>query len=83
MIFLAEAVLFLRLLWCVWVVLGWTLPRCRPALRTLHITSLSMPSLSIWFLGHRPPSPWLKLGLKLVQASNLHADLFWCGFWTR
>ena len=37
---LAETVLFLHLLWCAWVVLGWTVTRCRPLLRTLHIASL-------------------------------------------
>jgi len=35
-----EAALFLHLLWCVWVLLGWTVTRCRPLLRTLHIASL-------------------------------------------
>ena len=35
-----EAVLSLHLLWCVWVLLGWTLNRGRPLLRTLHIASL-------------------------------------------
>jgi uncharacterized protein DUF2784 len=35
-----EAVLFLHLLWCIWVLLGWAVTRCRPLLRTLHITSL-------------------------------------------
>jgi hypothetical protein len=35
-----EAVLFLHLLWCAWVLLGWTVTRCRRALRTLHIASL-------------------------------------------
>lgn len=35
-----EAVLFLHLLWCVWVVLGWIVTRRRPLLRTLHIVSL-------------------------------------------
>jgi Protein of Unknown function (DUF2784) len=35
-----EAVLFLHLLWCVWVLLGWTLTRCRRLLRTLHIATL-------------------------------------------
>jgi hypothetical protein len=39
-IVLAEAVLFLHLLWRVWVLLGWTVTRCRPVLRTLHIASL-------------------------------------------
>lgn len=37
---LAEVVLFGHLLWCVWVLLGWTLTRGRPVLRTLHIASL-------------------------------------------
>jgi hypothetical protein len=37
---LAEAVLFLHLLWCAWVLLGWTVTRRRPLLRTLHIASL-------------------------------------------
>jgi Protein of Unknown function (DUF2784) len=36
---LVEAVLFLHLLWCVWVLLGWTVTR-RRLLRTLHIASL-------------------------------------------
>jgi Protein of Unknown function (DUF2784) len=35
-----EAVLFLHLLWCGWVLLGWTVTRRRPLLRTLHIASL-------------------------------------------
>ena len=35
-----EAVLFLHLLWCVCVVLGWTVTRRRRVLRTLHIASL-------------------------------------------
>jgi hypothetical protein len=35
-----EAVLFLHLLWCGWVLLGWTVTRCRPLLRTFHIASL-------------------------------------------
>jgi uncharacterized protein DUF2784 len=35
-----EAVLFLHLLWCAWVLLGWVVTRCRPFLRTLHIASL-------------------------------------------
>jgi len=34
------AALFLHLLWCGWVLLGWTVTRCRPLLRTLHIASL-------------------------------------------
>jgi hypothetical protein len=35
-----EAVLFLHLLWCGWVLLGWVVTRSRPLLRTLHIASL-------------------------------------------
>jgi Protein of Unknown function (DUF2784) len=37
---LAEAVLLLHMLWCDWVLLGWTVTRRRPRLRTLHIASL-------------------------------------------
>ena len=37
---LAEVVLFLHLPWCGWVLLGWTVTRRRPLLRTLHIASL-------------------------------------------
>jgi len=33
-------VLFVHLLWCVWVMFGWAVTRCRPILRTLHIASL-------------------------------------------
>jgi len=33
-------VLILHLLWCAWVLLGWTLTRRRRFLRTLHIASL-------------------------------------------
>ena len=52
---LAEAVLFLHLLWCGWVLLGWTLTRGRPFLRTLHIASLIYAiviELVLW-----PPCP--------------------------
>jgi hypothetical protein len=35
-----EAVLFLHLLWCCWVLFGWTVTRYHPVLRTLHIASL-------------------------------------------
>jgi len=35
-----EAVLFLHVLWCVWVLFGWTVTHRRPVLRTLHIVSL-------------------------------------------
>jgi hypothetical protein len=37
---LAETVLFLHLLWCGWVLLGWTVTHRRRLLRTLHIASL-------------------------------------------
>jgi hypothetical protein len=37
---LAEGVLLVHLLWCAWVLLGWTITRARPVLRTLHIASL-------------------------------------------
>ncbi|HYL62013.1 MAG TPA: DUF2784 family protein [Candidatus Methylomirabilis sp.] len=40
-VLLAEGVLFLHLLWCGWVLLGWTVTRCRPVLRALHIASLA------------------------------------------
>jgi hypothetical protein len=35
-----EAVLFLHLLWCAWVLLGWTVTRGRRVLRILHIASV-------------------------------------------
>jgi len=37
----AEVVLLLHVLWCVWVLLGWTVTRGRRVLRMLHITSLA------------------------------------------
>jgi Protein of Unknown function (DUF2784) len=37
---LVEALLFLHLLWCGWVLMGWMATFGRPLLRTLHITSL-------------------------------------------
>jgi Protein of Unknown function (DUF2784) len=37
---LAEVVLVLHLIWCGWVLLGWTVTRHRPVLRTLHIISV-------------------------------------------
>jgi hypothetical protein len=37
----AEAVLLLHMIWCVWVLLGWTVTRGRRILRMLHITSLA------------------------------------------
>lgn len=32
--------MFLHLLWCVWILLGWIVTRGRPLLRALHIVSL-------------------------------------------
>ena len=37
---LVEVILFLHLLWCGWVLLGWTVTRGRRLLRTLHIASI-------------------------------------------
>jgi len=37
---LVEAVLLVHLLWCAWVMLGWTVTRGRSVLRMLHIASL-------------------------------------------
>jgi hypothetical protein len=37
----AEAVLLLHVIWCAWVLLGWTLTRGRRVLRMLHIASLA------------------------------------------
>lgn len=33
--------MFLHVLWCVWVMLGWLLTRRRPFLRAFHIASLA------------------------------------------
>ena len=37
----AETVLLLHVLWCAWVLLGWTITRGRRVLRILHIASLA------------------------------------------
>lgn len=37
---LAEGTLFLHVLWCAWVLLGWTVTRGRPVLRALHVVSV-------------------------------------------
>lgn len=37
---LAEAVLCVHLLWCAWVLLGWTVTRGRRTLRSIHVASL-------------------------------------------
>lgn len=39
-LFLAECVLFLHVLWCVWIVLSWTVTLRGPILRVLHILSI-------------------------------------------
>jgi len=52
---LAEAVLLLHLLWCVWVMLGWVATRRRRALRWLHLVSVGYAvfiELTPW-----PPCP--------------------------
>lgn len=52
---LAEAVLSLHLLWCAWVLLGWTVTRRRPAVRWAHLISLGYAifiELTSW-----PPCP--------------------------
>jgi hypothetical protein len=58
---LAEAVLFLHLLWCGWVSLGWTVTRRRPLLRTLHIASL-IYAIVVELV------PWLPCPLTVAEA---------------
>ena len=71
-IILIEAVLFLHLLWCGWVLFGWIVTRCRHLLRTLHIASLIYAiviELVPW-----PPCPltmaetWLEVGAGVEPA---------------
>jgi len=71
---LAEAVLFLHLLWCAWILLGWTVTRGRAALRWLHIGSLAYAifiELTPW-----PPCPltvaenWLEARAGVQPASG-------------
>jgi len=57
---LAEVVLFVHLLWCCWVLFGWTVTRCRPLLRTLHIASL-IYAIVIELV------PWLPCPLTLAE----------------
>jgi len=57
---LVEVVLFLHLLWCVWVLLGWAVTRCRPLLRTLHIASLLYAIIV-------ESVPWLPCPLTLAE----------------
>jgi hypothetical protein len=51
----AEAVLLLHVIWCAWVLLGWTLTRGRRVLRMLHITSLAYAIIIV--LLPWPPCP--------------------------
>jgi len=55
-----EAVLLVHLFWCGWVLLGWTVTRCRPVLRTLHIASL-IYAIAIELV------PWLPCPLTLAE----------------
>jgi Protein of Unknown function (DUF2784) len=57
-----EAILLLHLLWCAWVLLGWTVTRRRRLLRTLHIASLlyAMVVESV---------PWLPCPLTVAETS--------------
>ena len=57
----AEAVLLVHMLWCLWVMLGWTMTRGRRLLRTLHIISL-VYALIIELL------PWVPCPLTLAEA---------------
>jgi hypothetical protein len=58
---LAEAVLFLHLLWCGWVSLGWTVTHRRRLLRTLHIASL-IYAIVVDLV------PWLSCPLTVTEA---------------
>ncbi|HTU33333.1 MAG TPA: DUF2784 domain-containing protein [Candidatus Acidoferrum sp.] len=71
---LADAVLLIHLLWCAWIVFGWTLTRGRRVLTWLHIGSLVYAifiELTPW-----PPCPltvaenWLEMRAGLVPASG-------------
>jgi len=57
---LTEAVLFVHLLWCVWVLFGWTVTRHRPILRTLHIATLIYATVV-------ESVPWLPCPLTLAE----------------
>ncbi len=57
---LAEAVLFVHLLWCSWVALGWTATRGRRVLRTLHIASIIYTILV-------ESVPWLPCPLTMAE----------------
>ena len=59
-LFLVEAVLFLHLLWCCWVLFGWTVTRYRPVVRTLHIASL-VYAIAVQTV------PWLPCPLNLAE----------------
>jgi len=55
-----EAVLFVHLSWCVWVLLGWTVTHGHPALRALHIASLIYAIVV-------ESIPWLPCPLSLAE----------------
>src|SRR5438477_5763309 len=57
----AEAVLLVHILWCVWIMLGWTITRGRRLLRMLHILSL-VYAVIIELL------PWVPCPLTLAEA---------------
>ena len=64
-----EVVLFLHLLWCGWVLLGWVVTRGRPLLRTLHIASLLYAiviELVPW-----PPCPLTRLEMWLEARAGI------------
>ena len=58
---LAETALFLHVLWCAWVLLGWTVTHGRSFLRTLHIASL-IYAIAIELV------PWLSCPLTVAEA---------------
>jgi hypothetical protein len=47
-------------LWCIWILLGWTVTRWRPVLRTLHIASLIYAIIV-------ESVPWLPCPLTLAE----------------
>ena len=59
-LFLVQALLFLHLLWCCWVLFGWTVTRYRPVVRTLHIASL-VYAIAVQTV------PWLPCPLNLAE----------------
>src|SRR5258707_15860522 len=74
----AEAVLFLHVLWCVWVLLGWTVTRGRRVLRMLHIASLAYAIVIQLVSFRHARSQWPKPNSKPEQASNPGMDRSSC-----